>query len=349
VRRRERERELKIEMVAGPEERGVSFVGSSVGINELRHAWAQQECRNSDVHAVVNRGRSRSNARSSVNMNMEGLAGTVAHRIGVPALVIGAAALGVRAWFHLDHMREKARLEPLVSARTSSELNTGYFIATPASKPRGVVVVVHEFFGLSSREIEFCNHLASNGYVAVAPDVFQGHNTRAIPRALWLVRDPAFKNRWESSVEALYDVVVEISAQFDQLPIVIAGFCIGGGIALRFAEVGSKESELVNIAGVGVFYGNIPSNGLQIAPHVPLYLAYGKNDFEFPLEKLQPKLDNLQTTRAPGVTCDTRLYENKNHAFIPGIDAVLQPDADPAVRDAWTGFEAFVAKVLTTT
>ena len=49
------------------------------------------------------------------------------------------------------------------------------------------MILVHQFFGLRRREIDLCDALAAEGYVAVAPDTFEGASTGWVPRAISLV------------------------------------------------------------------------------------------------------------------------------------------------------------------
>ena len=44
--------------------------------------------------------------------------------------------------------------------------------ADPASAPRGAIVVIQEVFGVNPGIRRKCDHWASKGYVAIAPDLF---------------------------------------------------------------------------------------------------------------------------------------------------------------------------------
>lgn len=48
----------------------------------------------------------------------------------------------------------------------------GAYVARPASLPAPVVVVLQELFGVNADIRETCDELASQGYIAVAPDLF---------------------------------------------------------------------------------------------------------------------------------------------------------------------------------
>ena len=48
----------------------------------------------------------------------------------------------------------------------------GSYLAKPNGKPRGAIIVVQEIFGVNSHIQSLCDLLAKNGYVAIAPAVF---------------------------------------------------------------------------------------------------------------------------------------------------------------------------------
>ncbi len=48
----------------------------------------------------------------------------------------------------------------------------GAYVARPDGAPRGAVVVVQEIFGVNAHIREICDRLAADGYVAIAPAIF---------------------------------------------------------------------------------------------------------------------------------------------------------------------------------
>ena len=56
-----------------------------------------------------------------------------------------------------------------------AELALPYFLARPSSAPGEAapgVVVIHEGNGISPQLLRFCQRLAAEGYLVVAPDLF---------------------------------------------------------------------------------------------------------------------------------------------------------------------------------
>jgi carboxymethylenebutenolidase len=53
------------------------------------------------------------------------------------------------------------------------------YVAEPQDHPRGRVLVIHDAFGLLSHVRFLCDELAGKGFVALAPDLFEGMSTHS--------------------------------------------------------------------------------------------------------------------------------------------------------------------------
>src|SRR6187402_410900 len=58
------------------------------------------------------------------------------------------------------------------SLTTTDNHSLGAYRADPAGKPKGAMVVAQEIFGVNSHIRNVCDRLAAQGYVAVAPALF---------------------------------------------------------------------------------------------------------------------------------------------------------------------------------
>jgi carboxymethylenebutenolidase len=54
----------------------------------------------------------------------------------------------------------------------SADGSFGAYVARPASRPKPVVVVLQELFGVNADIRATCNELAAEGFIAIAPDLF---------------------------------------------------------------------------------------------------------------------------------------------------------------------------------
>ena len=179
------------------------------------------------------------------------------------------------------------------------------YIARPAetaatTEKRPMVVLIHQFFGLKRRDTELCDELARLGYVAVAPDCFQGNTTSVIPRAISFVADAAFNDNWILPLKDMRRIIsyMEREGNADTKRIVVTGFCFGGGLAIRYAQTFPEH-----VKGCGVFYGKPVKNLLQL--YCDVYGVFGDKDRQFPPQMVN-EFESLLTSS--GITNEIRRY-----------------------------------------
>jgi carboxymethylenebutenolidase len=217
------------------------------------------------------------------------------------------------------------------------------YLATPgaSSGPWPAVVVIHEAFGLNDDIRRKADEFASHGYLALAPDLFEGRSwIRCIHSAISQLRagrGPAF--------ETLDGAREYLAARSDCTGKTgVAGFCLGGGFALLCAPRPGYDVAAVN-------YGEVPRDAERIlAGACPVVGSFGGRDpmgTQHP-ERLQRALAVLE------VPHDVHVYPGSGHRFMTestGAGAVLarisrmsyQP-ADAA--DAWHRILAFFGTYL---
>src|ERR1700704_6263832 len=59
-----------------------------------------------------------------------------------------------------------------IKLTASDNFQLGAYRADPASAPKAAVVVIQEIFGVNHHIRAVCNRLAGEGYVAIAPSIF---------------------------------------------------------------------------------------------------------------------------------------------------------------------------------
>ncbi|KIY99957.1 carboxymethylenebutenolidase [Monoraphidium neglectum] len=193
-------------------------------------------------------------------------------------------------------------------------------------------------------EVGLCDDLATRGYVAVAPDTFGGRCTTWIPRALALAYPHALKPGATWGVEAVHSAVEWVKQQpgVDPSRVAVAGFCYGGGSALRYAAAYPGSA-----AAVGVFYGRPLQEGTAAAyaalaaGGIPVFGAFGGRDQQFPPAVVDAFESELASA---GVAFDIRRYPNQGHAFIGDVAATRDAGSDAA--DAWGAFVEFLEQRL---
>ena len=177
--------------------------------------------------------------------------------------------------------------------------------ADPDGAPRGALVIVQEIFGVNSHIRAVCDDLAKEGYVAVAPALFD----RA-ERGVELGYQPDDVTRGRAIREkvtldqALADV--EAAAKAVAGPIGVIGYCWGGTVAW-IAATRSRTFA----AAVSYYGGGVPDLGEE-QPNCPVLLHFGEQDHAIPLEgverlkSLHPDLPVHIYPAGHGFNCDQR-------------------------------------------
>jgi carboxymethylenebutenolidase len=222
------------------------------------------------------------------------------------------------------------------------------YLAVPAAgsdpaPPWPGVVVIHEAFGLNEDIRQKADQFASRGYLALAPDLFEGRYwARCVLSAIRQMRagsGPAFGvlDAARGFLAAREDCTGRTG---------VIGFCLGGGFALLCAPRSGFAAASVN-------YGDVPQDAeAALRGACPVVGSFGARDVggTKPAERLQRALVTLE------VPHDVKVYPGSGHRFMTessGAAAVLArfarmsyQEADAA--DAWQRIYAFFAENLRT-
>ncbi|MCC8980884.1 dienelactone hydrolase family protein [Bradyrhizobium acaciae] len=203
-----------------------------------------------------------------------------------------------------------------IRLKASDGFELGAYRADPAGAPKGAVVVIQEIFGVNHHIRSVCDRLASEGYVAIAPSIFDritpnfqsGYSPEEIAEARKFVANPDFAAMLRDS-QAAIDAVKSVG------PVGIIGFCLGGSIAYAAA---TKLSGLS--AAIG-YYGGAVIRFADDKPAVPTQLHFGEKDAGIPLsdvETIKSKRPEVEVFIYPGAQhgfhCDERASYDKASA-----------------------------------
>jgi carboxymethylenebutenolidase len=176
-----------------------------------------------------------------------------------------------------------------------------------------------------------CDRLAAEGYVAIAPSIFDrtqpdfqcGYSPDEIATARKFIANPD----WAAM---LRDTQAAIDAVKDVGPVGIIGFCLGGSIAYAAA---TKLSGLS--AAVG-YYGGAVVRFADDQPKVPTQLHFGEKDAGIPLT-------DVETIKAKRPDVEVHIYPGAQHGF----HCDERASYDKASADiAWPRSLAFFARHL---
>jgi carboxymethylenebutenolidase len=175
-----------------------------------------------------------------------------------------------------------------------------------------VVLVVHEIFGIHEYVKDVCRRLATQGYLAVAPDLYRRHGDVSSLTSIEEVISRVVRKVPDAEVLADLDAVVPWadSDGGDPSRLGIVGFCWGGRIVWLYAAHSTALK-----AGVA-WYGRLagaerpetPRHPLDLAGelHAPVLGLYGGDDAGIPQESVDamrarlPDADGSEIVVFPG-------------------------------------------------
>ena len=190
-----------------------------------------------------------------------------------------------------------------VKLTASDGFQPGAYLAEPTAAPKGALVVIQEIFGVNAHIRAVCDRFAAQGYVAIAPAIFDrlepnfesGYTPDEVANARKFVAAPDFG-------AFLRDTQAAIEAVTSAGPVGVVGYCLGGSIAFLAA---TRLSGLK--AAVG-YYGGAIARFADETPKVPVLLHFGEKDAGIPLE-------NVETVRSKRPDVEIHIYPDAQHGF----------------------------------
>lgn len=170
-----------------------------------------------------------------------------------------------------------------ITITASDGFTLNAYRAVPDGAPRGAIVVIQEVWGLNTFIRQEVDRYASEGYVAIAPAMFDrvefGYESDNYGPEQFQVIGELLKKFDHAT--ALVDVQAAIDAVKSAGKVGITGFCFGGAVTWRAAHAGMGLA-----AGSGYYGGGVP-NYIDLAPKIPLEMHYGDQDTGIPLEQVE--------------------------------------------------------------
>lgn len=219
-----------------------------------------------------------------------------------------------------------------------------YDTASTTKKP--IVLVVHEWWGLTDYPRMRAQQLAQLGYLAMAVDMYGKGNIADNPEAAQQAATPFYQN--PQMAQARLDAALMQAKNHpmaDTSKTAAIGYCFGGTVVLNAAKLGS------NLDGVVSFHGGLegvtPVKGQTKAN---ILILHGEADSFVP----QPQVDAFRKSLdSVGASYTFKTYPNATHAF-------TNPDADSkaakfnmpikyngaADTASWNDMKAFLSQVF---
>lgn len=207
------------------------------------------------------------------------------------------------------------------------------WISRPKGTPKGGIVVLQEIFGVNAHIRSICEKFAAEGYVALAPALFDrflpdfesGYSQAEVQTARGYMK----QLDWEKLVLDSRAAVDALQKECSTISVV--GFCLGGSLAFDMA------TRFDDLACIVSYYGGRIGNFADKEPNSPVLLHYGEADASIPASA-------VEEVRAKQPQAQIHLYP-AGHGFNRGA-----PDTPDGVQAAiaWQRTISFIENARTT-
>jgi carboxymethylenebutenolidase len=215
------------------------------------------------------------------------------------------------------------------------------WIVYPERKDKaGVVIVIHEIYGLSDWIRGVADQLARDGFIAVAPDLVSGLGPNGGGTESAASRDDVVKlvrgvtpEVAKARLDAVHDWAVKLPAANGKSATI--GFCWGG--ARSFSYAASQPA----LDAAVVFYGTSPEAPELAKVGAPVLGHYGSDDARVnaTIPTAEAELKKL------GKTYEPHVYEGAGHGFLRGQKEREGANLK-ATQQAWPRTLAFLRQHL---
>ena len=196
---------------------------------------------------------------------------------------------------------------PLISLTTRDGAKISAWRADPKGKPKGGMVVVQEIFGVNAHIRSVCDFYAGEGYVAVAPALYDRIEPNFEVGYTQADMQAGFRLRGETKLaEVLADVAatVEVAAQGGKVGIV--GYCWGDAVAYAAA------CHVADVSAAVSYYGGGLVTLIGDKPKCPVMLHFSDRDAHIPMSDVEkiaaalPEAPLYLYSADHGFNCDAR-------------------------------------------
>ncbi len=210
----------------------------------------------------------------------------------------------------------------------------GYY--TRPSPDAGLVLLIHDWDGLTDYEVKRADMLSDLGYAVFAADLF-GAGVRPTE-----VKDKRqhtgelYKDRQKmrALIQGALDAAKSKGANVDNA--VVMGYCFGGAAVLEFARSGA------DLKGFVTFHGGLKTPAGQDYSRTKgrLLILHGTADKAITMDQFADLANELE---AKGIAHEMITYSGAPHAFTVFGSSRYREDAD---KKSWKRFTDFLAETL---
>lgn len=198
----------------------------------------------------------------------------------------------------------------------------GYLAHPSEGGPFPAVVVLQEWWGLDAHIMDVTNRFAEQGFVALAPDLYNGVVATEPDEARKLVMELDMAEAVREIQQGIGYLLDHEGVSGEQVGIV--GFCMGGGLSLQTALADDRLGATI------AFYGRPLAPEEAAGVSSPVLGLYGGQDQGIPVDAVEAMGTGLEDA---GVEHEIHIYTDAQHAFFN--DTRASSYHAEAAADAW--------------
>lgn len=197
-------------------------------------------------------------------------------------------------------------------AYEGSEFPIRTWVVYPEKKEKaGVVIIIHEIYGVSDWIRAVADQVAKDGYLAVAPDLISGMGPNGGGTESVATRDEVVRLIRGLSAEETFRRLNAVRAYAIKIPSAngksaTVGYCWGGAMSFGYACVQPGLNAAI------VYYGTSPAAGALANLHAPVLGLYGADDARVNAT-IEPASEEVKKL---GKTYEYEMYEGAGHGFL---------------------------------
>jgi carboxymethylenebutenolidase len=205
----------------------------------------------------------------------------------------------------------------------SSTEQCSAYVAIPAGENNKAILVIQEWWGLNEHIMDITRRYASEGFIAIAPDLYHGQVARSSGEASQMMHDLSL----DDGIDTIRGAIDAARGSYGISHLGITGYCMGGTFTLRAA------CQLEGLSAAAAFYGDIPQEDVLRNLRVPTVFVSGTRDSWINPEKVAQLEDAAER------------YELPIHSVKYDADHAFFNDTRPEVYDATAASDAWALVV----
>jgi carboxymethylenebutenolidase len=181
----------------------------------------------------------------------------------------------------------------MTTLNMSDDVEIAIYHVAALGQRKGGLVLIQEIFGVTDHIRELCDEYAADGYEVISPALFH----REAPGFECDYTGPQFAHAVDLARKlhpfdaSVADAMTCIDALKDKGPVFITGYCYGGSVSWRCAQLSD------NLAACSSYYGSlVPTMFADDAPKCATIAHFGRYDAGIPMDGVEALITKAHST-----------------------------------------------------